>query len=113
MGDSSRRSPANLPWQATSARAGDDASAAWSPLPDLPGHVNQRWVRRINRALVLACIQRDGPISRVRIAERTTLSRATVSAIITVLLREGVICEEERLPSTSRGGRRAVPLRAV
>lgn len=123
MGDASQRSHADPPrraqsagpaaTEAPSAPAGDDAPTAWPPLPDLPGHANQRWVRRVNRALVLACIQRDGPISRVRIAERTALSRATVSAITTGLLREGVIREEERLPSTSRGGRRAVPLRAV
>lgn len=112
MGDSPRRStgPAGA---ASSAPAGSDANATRSPLPDLPVHANQRWMRRVNRALVLACIQRDGPISRVRIAERTALSRATVSAITTALLREGIIREEERLPSTSRGGRRAVPLRAV
>lgn len=113
MGDASQGLPSDFSHQTPSAPAGDDASAAWSSLSAPPSHANQRWMRRVNRALVLACIQREGPISRVRIAERTTLSRATVSAITTALLREGVIREEERLPSTSRGGRRAVPLRAV
>lgn len=84
--------------------------------PDLPllatptSHVDQRWLRQMNRAVVLACVRDHGPIARVTIAERTALSRATVSAITQALLQEGVLREGERLPSTARGGRRAVLL---
>lgn len=73
-------------------------------------HVDQRWLRQMNRAVVLACVRKHGPIARVMIAERTALSRATVSAITQALLQEGVLREGERLPSTARGGRRAVLL---
>lgn len=73
-------------------------------------HVDQRWLRQMNRAVVLACVRDYGPIARVTIAERTALSRATVSAITQALLEEGVLREGERLPSTARGGRRAVLL---
>ena len=124
MRDSSQRSHTERPGRRRTRSAGlagasplvqsgDGASSAWAPLPEPPRHANQAWVRQVNRALVLACIEADGPISRVRIAERTALSRTTISAITTALLREGVIREEERLPSTRRGGRRAVPLRAA
>ncbi|MGH2485130.1 MAG: winged helix-turn-helix transcriptional regulator, partial [Ktedonobacterales bacterium] len=61
-------------------------------------------------ALVLACIREHGPISRVLIAQRTELSRTTVSAIARALLQEGVIREGARSSSTKRGGRRAILL---
>lgn len=83
----------------------------WATPPPQPlGHVDQHWLRRVNRALVLACIHEDGPISRVRIAQRTELSRTTVSAITRALLQEGVIREGARASSTKRGGRRAILL---
>ncbi|MGH2485408.1 MAG: winged helix-turn-helix transcriptional regulator [Ktedonobacterales bacterium] len=81
----------------------DWASATPQPLR----HVDQRWLRHVNRALVLACIREHGPISRVRIAQRTELSRTTVSAIARALLQEGIIREGARSSSTKRGGRRA------
>lgn len=76
-------------------------------------NVDQRWLRHINRALVLACLHEYGPISRVEIAARTALSRTTVSAITNALLREGVIREGERVPSAAQGGRRAVLLHEI
>lgn len=48
-------------------------------------------VRAINRYHVIDAIRRDGPISRVEIAGRTELSRATVSAITGGLIEEGLI----------------------
>lgn len=95
------------------AQADGDQSAEWSLLLGPVQHVNQQWMRQVNRSLVLACVWEHGPITRVQLAERTALSRATVSAIISALLQEGVIREGERLPSTARGGRRAVLLYAV
>lgn len=95
------------------ARADDGQASEWSLVLEPVHHVDQRWLRQANRALVLACVREYGPISRVKIAERTALSRATVSAIISMLLQEGVIREGERLPATTRGGRRAVLLHAI
>ncbi|HKV84170.1 MAG TPA: winged helix-turn-helix transcriptional regulator [Ktedonobacterales bacterium] len=89
----------------------DNVWASASPQP--LRHVDQRWLRRNNRALVLACIREHGPISRVRIAQRTELSRTTVSAIARALLQEGVIREGARSCSTKRGGRRAILLHAT
>jgi hypothetical protein len=88
-------------------------AAEWAPLLGELRHVDQRWVRHINRALVCACIREHGPLSRVEIVARTDLSRASVSAITNALLREGVIREGERLPSSTRGGRPAVLLHAI
>lgn len=48
-------------------------------------------MRAINRYHVIDCIRRDGPIARVQIAERTELSRATVSAITGALIEEGLV----------------------
>ncbi|MDP9096126.1 MAG: ROK family transcriptional regulator [Pseudomonadota bacterium] len=48
-------------------------------------------MRAINRYHVIDAIRRDGPIARVTIAERTELSRATVSAITGDLLETGLI----------------------
>lgn len=92
---------------------GAEQASGWSLLLAQIHHVDQQSLRHINRALVLACIREYGPIARVQIAERTALSRATVSAITNALLRDGAIREGERLPSTKRGGRRAVLLHAM
>lgn len=48
-------------------------------------------MRAINRYHVIDVIRRDGPIARVEIAERTELSRATVSAITGGLIESGLI----------------------
>jgi hypothetical protein len=92
------------------AETGDDQSSGWAPLLGLVHHVDQRWVRHVNRALVFACIREHGPLSRVEIVARTDLSRAAVSAITSALLRDGVIREGGHLPSSTRGGRPAVLL---
>jgi hypothetical protein len=109
-----RRSPSGTPpSKAAIDWANDCQSLGWSSMLGQVQHVDQTWVRQINRALVLACIRECGPISRVQIVERTALSRATVSTITHALLHEGLIQEGERVPSTSRGGRPAVLLHAI
>jgi hypothetical protein len=109
-----RRSPSGAPpSKAALDWAHDCQSLGWSPMLGQVHHVDQTWVRQINRALVLACIRECGPISRVQIVERTALSRATVSTITHALLHEGVIREGQRVPPTSRGGRPAVLLHAM
>jgi|SRR5579872_3892045 len=110
-----RPSHADTPASVAPLAWADDAEQApeWSLLLAQIHHVDQRSLRHINRALVLACVREFGPISRVKIAERTALSRATVSAITNALLHDGAIREGERLPSTRRGGRRAVLLHVM
>lgn len=48
-------------------------------------------MRAINRYHVIDVIRRDGPMARVEIAERTELSRATISAITGDLIEAGLI----------------------
>jgi len=58
-------------------------------------------VRQMNRQRVLATVRRDGPSSRTDIGLRTGLSAATVSAITSDLLSEGVL---SRQPSKTGTG---------
>src|SRR5579875_3451281 len=69
---------------------------------------DHRFVREINRLLVLNCVRENGPLARVRIAQRTGLSRTTVSNIMDTLLREGFVREGELLDAAPAGGRRAM-----
>ncbi len=61
-------------------------------------------MRAINRYHVIDVIRRDGPIARVEIAERTELSRATVSAITGALIEAGLI-RVVTVESAESGGR--------
>ncbi len=65
-------------------------------------------IREFNRLLVLNYIRQHGPIARVKLAQSLGLSRTTVSSIMDVLLREGLVHEGHFLEATSRGGRRAI-----
>jgi len=48
-------------------------------------------MRAINRFHVIDTIRREAPIARVEIADRTELSRATVSAITGALIEDGLV----------------------
>lgn len=61
-------------------------------------------MRAINRYHVIDVIRRDGPIARVEIAERTEMSRATVSAITGDLIEAGLI-RVVTVESSEGGGR--------
>jgi glucokinase-like ROK family protein len=67
-----------------------------------------RAMREFNLLLVLNCIREHGPLPRVAIARRTGLSRPTVSSLMEILLREGLVREGELLNSSAAGGRRSV-----
>lgn len=69
---------------------------------------NLRLVRTYNRRMVLNYVREYGPITRVEVARRTGLSRATVSSIMDVLLREGFVSEGDYLSASPEGGRRAI-----
>lgn len=65
-------------------------------------------IRDINTHLVLETILNEGPISRAKIATKLGLTKATVSAIVTTLLNEGIVRETG---SDATGlGRRAILL---
>jgi len=69
---------------------------------------NIELVKQVNSAVVYRLIDRQGPISRVRIAELSGLAPASVTKITRQLLAFGLIREEAQQAST--GGRRAISL---
>lgn len=71
-------------------------------------HGNARFMKTLNRTLVLSVIRELGPISRADIAKVTGLTRPTVTHIVQELLEEGVVVEGEAAPST--GGRKPILL---
>jgi predicted NBD/HSP70 family sugar kinase len=68
-------------------------------------------IRDLNRSAILALIGGRGPISRVDIARRLSLSGGTVTVLTRELVEDGLIQELDKEPSN--GGRRAVRLALV
>lgn len=69
----------------------------------------QSTVRNINRQIVLNLIREGEPISRIEIARKTELHRATISLILDELLSSGLV--EEVGSGESTGGRPPILLR--
>lgn len=69
---------------------------------------DKRFIRDLNVATVAATIRRHEPIPRVELAERTELSRSTITTIINLLLEQDLVREVGEAEST--GGRRPVLL---
>ncbi len=63
-------------------------------------------LKEINKSIVLSTIHSHGPISRSEIAEISHLSLATVTNMVTELLKEEIVIETGY--QESRGGRRSV-----
>ena len=72
-----------------------------------PHGADPQSMRQFNQLLVLNCIRQHGPLARVAVAERTGLSRTTVSSIVDALLDEGLVREGDTLHAARAGGRRA------
>src|SRR5262249_29776896 len=72
-------------------------------------------MRQQNRAIVLAKIQEQGPISRVELANLLGLNPATITRITRDLIGEGLVKEEgegeSKGVSGSKAGRKRVLLR--
>ncbi len=73
-------------------------------------HVDLSVMRDVNRALVLDTVKREGPLSRVAIANASRLAKPTVSGIVDELITEGLITEIGPDPGTSGAGRPPVLL---
>ncbi|UOF88701.1 ROK family transcriptional regulator [Fodinisporobacter ferrooxydans] len=69
---------------------------------------DQSLIKELNRSITLNLLRLHSPISRAQISTLTGLNKATVSAIIEDLLREGLVTEVGRGHSTV--GRRPVML---
>lgn len=69
---------------------------------------NSKWMRSYNRALILRLIRLHQPVSRVELAKKTSLTKPTISNIVSELKEEGLINEREL--GVSSGGRRPIML---
>lgn len=56
---------------------------------------DQEKVRIVNRSLILNALRLYAPISRAQLAYITGLTRGTVSNIVTILIEEGLVFEDE------------------
>ncbi|MFU9136233.1 DNA-binding transcriptional regulator NagC [Erwinia tasmaniensis] len=65
-------------------------------------------VKQLNSAAVYRLIDRQGPISRIQIAEHSQLAPASVTKITRQLIERGLIKEVDQQAST--GGRRAISI---
>ncbi|WP_337588918.1 ROK family transcriptional regulator [Gorillibacterium massiliense] len=65
-------------------------------------------IKKINKSIVLEMIRRESPLSRARIAERTGLTKATVSSLVNELIESNLAHEIGM--GQSRGGRKPMLL---
>lgn len=70
---------------------------------------DQQLVKKINKTIVLKCIEKEGPISRAEISKVTRLNKATVSTMVSELIRDHFVNEIGM--GESSGGRKPVMLR--
>ncbi|MFC3831726.1 MULTISPECIES: ROK family protein [Deinococcus] len=59
--------------------------------------VDQGAARAMNRRLILDELRREGPMSRTRIAQQTSLSAASITIVTSDLLAEGLLIEHPEL----------------
>ena len=62
-------------------------------------------VKRNNTAKVLEYILKQGPVSRIEIAEQSRFSPSTVSMAVSLLLKDGIVEEVREGVSTADEGR--------
>lgn len=79
-------------------------------LSPLPVTGDQRLVKDINRKVLLRLLRDEPGISRATLAERSGLTKSTVSLIAKELIDEGWLAEDD-VPVTGLLGRRPTPLR--
>ncbi|GIN70690.1 xylose repressor [Bacillus sp. J14TS2] len=63
-----------------------------------------KWMKSLNRTIILNKIRTDGPISRATIAKQTNLTPPTVSSLVNELITSGLVIESEQ--GQSVGGRK-------
>lgn len=71
---------------------------------------NSDLIRTINRRLILDMIRCQQPVSRAEVARSLSLSRSTVSMIVTELIESGFVIEIGSGTSTVNGGRKGTLL---
>jgi predicted NBD/HSP70 family sugar kinase len=71
---------------------------------------NAKVLRNINRAMILNLIREQQPISRIKIAKLTGLNKSTVSSIVSDLLEEELVFQEEVFETGQNVGRNPINL---
>lgn len=67
-----------------------------------------KWMKSVNKSMILNKIRKDGPISRAQIARDTKLTPPTVSSSVKELIEQGIV--EESDIGQSLGGRKPTML---
>ncbi|WP_182200835.1 ROK family transcriptional regulator [Paraliobacillus salinarum] len=67
-----------------------------------------RWMKSLNKSIILNKILNSGPISRAQIAKETNLTPPTVGSIVKELIEQGIV--KESTLGISRGGRKPTML---
>src|SRR4029078_10795288 len=67
--------------------------------------IDRQVMRAPNRPVVLDAVRRSGPLARTEVAQRTSLAKPTVSAIVDELLAQGLVLEVGGGQSSAAGGR--------
>ncbi len=67
-----------------------------------------KWMKSLNRTIILNKIRTEGPISRATIAKQTKLTPPTVSNLVNELIASGLVIESEQ--GESVGGRKPTML---
>ncbi|GMA49854.1 xylose repressor [Alicyclobacillus contaminans] len=71
---------------------------------------DQAYIKNLNRSIVLNLLRFHSPLTRVEIARRTGLTKATVSSIVDQLIKEAYVLEVGQAPSKGVG-RKPVSIR--
>ncbi|GEO26491.1 xylose repressor [Alicyclobacillus acidoterrestris] len=66
---------------------------------------DQTYIKNLNRSIVLNLLRFQGPLSRVELARRTGLTKATISSMVDELISENYVLELGQMPSNSVGRR--------
>ncbi|WP_062108151.1 ROK family transcriptional regulator [Bacillus niameyensis] len=69
---------------------------------------NSKMIKAINEKSILNLIYMEGPIPRVKLAEKTGLSQQTITNIVNRLLSERIVLETSGV--SNGGGRKPIPL---
>ncbi len=69
---------------------------------------NQKLIRKINRLEIIELIKKDGPLSRTELARKTNLSLPSISRIVNQLIKEQLVLERGKGPSS--GGKKPILL---
>lgn len=71
--------------------------------------INQNGIQEANRFLIIRLLQKDGPSSRAELAKKTGLTQATITNIVSDLIKYEIVVETGLNKSTSQG-RRSIQL---